>query len=100
MGDDANPFATLESALEYVSLLAEVASETQAEMRQELSTSEPGSDRRQQALYIVDYKLEQLLQQLVTVRRLLNDLRTMRRLLLGERAQRAVADSHQDVESR
>ncbi len=42
--------------------------------------------RRQEALYLVNYKLTRLRHQLTSAGRLLNDLRILRRLLLNERA--------------
>ncbi len=49
------------------------------------------SERRTQALQIVQFKLDQLEKHLQTSSRLLNDLRTLRRLLLDERLDPASA---------
>jgi len=76
------PFESIESAKEYLTLLArevEAASaEIEADLREALLER---AERRVDALHIVDYKLRQLLQQLVASRRILNDLRMLRRVL-------------------
>ncbi len=84
--DDASPFASLESAQEYISLLATVVEDTQNEIQQEIDlAAKEQAERRQEALFLVNYKLTRLRQQVTATGRLLNDLRMLRRLLLGER---------------
>jgi hypothetical protein len=84
--DDVSPFASLESAQQYVSVLGTAVDDTQKEIQQEITPAGTESaERRQEALLLVNYKLTQLRHQLRTTGRLLNDLRMLRRLLLNER---------------
>lgn len=78
------PFDSVESAQEYVHLLAAEVSEARAEIQRDLAdAARDRAARRLDALQIVDYKLKQLEQHLNASSRLLNDLRMLRRLLLG-----------------
>jgi hypothetical protein len=79
------PFGSLESAYQYVGVLADVAAEAQRDILDDINVAGAADDRRLQALQLVDYKLTQLRRNLDTAHRLLNDLRSLRRLLLGER---------------
>ena len=84
------PFDGIEGAIEYVHLLAEAIDEAQVSIREDIAELEAaaGSERRLQAMRIVDYKLDQLRAHIGSSGRILNDLRTLRRLLLGERDER------------
>ncbi len=80
------PFDTVETAHEYVRLLGEAMAEAKSEIEADLAVAAKAkSERRLQALQIVQFKLDKLEQHLKTSSRLLNDLRTLRRLLLEER---------------
>ena len=80
------PFDTVENAHQYVRLLAEAIVEAKGEIATDLAaTTKTKSDRRTQALQIVQFKLDKLEQHLKTSSRLLNDLRSLRRLMLDER---------------
>jgi hypothetical protein len=80
------PFDTVENAHQYVRLLAEAILEAKGEIAADLAASTTAkSDRRTQALQIVQFKLDKLEQHLRTSSRLLNDLRSLRRLMLDER---------------
>lgn len=80
------PFDSVESAHDYVRLLAEALAEGKGEIATDLQVAERDKlDRRVQALQIVQFKLDKLEQHLQASSRLLNDLRTLRRLLLEER---------------
>ena len=79
------PFGSLESAYEYVGLLAEVAADAQTDISEDITVAGTEDVRRLEALQLVDYKLTQLRRNLDAVHRILNDLRSLRRLLLGER---------------
>ncbi len=82
------PFDTVENAHQYVRLLGEAITEAKAEIAADLdAATRAKSERRTQALQIVQFKLDKLEQHLQTSSRLLNDLRTLRRLLLDERAE-------------
>ncbi|MGA2435392.1 MAG: hypothetical protein ABSG25_08905 [Bryobacteraceae bacterium] len=78
-----NPFENIESAQQFVDLLAEAIEEAQRDVEADLGRDQP--ERRLQALQLVSYNLAKLSMHMGTSRRLLNDLRTLRRLLLGER---------------
>jgi hypothetical protein len=80
------PFDSIESAQEYLALLAEVIAETRLEVEEDfVRLTDPAFARRQDAMRIVGYKLERLESHVAISRRLLNDLRSLRRLLLAER---------------
>ena len=77
------PFDDIESAREYVDQLLVAAREAQAEIEMEiLRATEPELERRQQALQLVKYKLNQLSAHVAASRRILHDLTKLRRLLL------------------
>jgi hypothetical protein len=79
-------FDSIESAHEYVSLLATHVEGVKAALAvdvAEATTAKAG--RRLDALRLVDYKLTQLQHHLSAGGRTLNDLRALRRLLLSER---------------
>jgi hypothetical protein len=82
-----NPFETLESAYEFVSLLREAVDDAYGSILDEtaLTQTTNGTARRLDALRLVDHKLNCLRQNLLASLLLLNDLRTLRRLLLAER---------------
>ena len=87
---DRNPFGSIESAQEYLRLLAEAVQEAQQTFPEDVVDSEPVDEqsraRRLQAMQLVSYKLNQLADHVNGSRCVLNDLRTLRRLLLRERA--------------
>ena|SRR5688500_12151451 len=87
------PFGSLESAYEYVGVLAEVAADAQSDIVEDINAAETEDARRVQALQLVDYKLTQLRRNLDAAHRILNDLRSLRRLLLGERSALRSSDS-------
>lgn len=78
------PFDHIESAHQYVDLLAEAIEETRREIDAELDAA-TGPERQRKALLLVSYNLSKLSSHMRTSRRILNDLRTLRRLLLSER---------------
>ena len=85
-GSLQTPFDTVETAHEYVRLLAEAIAEAKSEIKADLAVATNAKSERQlQALQIVQFKLDKLEQHLKTSSRLLNDLRSLRRLLLEER---------------
>ena len=80
------PFDSIESAQEYLALLAEVIAETREEVEADAALlTVPGVARRRDVMLLVGYKLERLDSHVAVSRRLLNDLRLLRRLLLSER---------------
>jgi hypothetical protein len=81
------PFESIESAQEYLCLLAEEVAvaldDVQADRE---SASGSNSARQLDALCLVLYNLHKLQQHIHASRRILNDLRTLRRLFAGERS--------------
>ncbi len=81
------PFDNVETAHEYVSLLAEAVRQAREEVGEDVERAQAERAERQvQALQLVAWKLERLESHLASSRQLLNDLRRLRRLLLGEDA--------------
>jgi hypothetical protein len=79
------PFDSVENAQTYVQLLIETLVEAKKEIAADAaSATSVRSDRRLQALRLVEYKLHRLEHHLTTSNRMLNDLRRLRRLLLDE----------------
>jgi uncharacterized membrane protein YccC len=83
-----DPFGTLESAHDFVALLAAAVAEAKAEVQSDVDreSANPDLSRRIDALRIALYKVEKLEFHLTRSSRILNDLRTLRRLLFEERA--------------
>ncbi|MGZ4815071.1 MAG: hypothetical protein ACXVZV_06670 [Terriglobales bacterium] len=80
------PFDTIESAQDFVRVLAETIAEAKQEIQldldRELNSAPP---RRREALRIAVYNLGKLEEHMTRSRRILNDLRSLRRLLFAER---------------
>ena len=87
--DANNAFESIESAQEYLALLAQVVTEAQQAIHDDIQGSaESERPRRVEALRLIGYKLEKLESHLKTSRRILNDLRMLRRILQqGESAE-------------
>lgn len=81
-----SPFESIESAHEYMNMLATTVLETMGELKrdQELALRE-GEQRKAQAIGLAMYKLKMLGCYVHKSRRTLNDLRMLRRLILNER---------------
>ena len=80
-----NPFATIESSLEFMHLLKAAVAETAADVQEDIAEAQGGTDqRRAEALQLVDYKLHQLSVHIAKSERLLKDLGRLRKLILGE----------------
>jgi hypothetical protein len=81
------PFDSVENAQAYIQLLIETLVEAKKEVAADAATSRSArSERRLQALRLVEYKLHRLEHHLTVSGRMLNDLRRLRRLLLDEKA--------------
>jgi hypothetical protein len=81
-------FETIESAQEYLGLLAQALSESQGAMDEEIrAQAASASPRRLDALRLIAYNLEKLEDHMKRSQRILNDLRMIRRLLHRERPQ-------------
>ncbi len=84
--DAAAPFNTIESAHDFVTLLAVTVAEAKREVTTDIRREINGTAwRRLDALRIAEYNLERLEAHLKKSARLLNDLRSVRRLLFEER---------------
>lgn len=81
------PFDSIESAHEYVRLLACEVEDVTNIIQEEIDDAiAQRAERRIDTLRLVDYKLKQLGKHLGASRRILNDLQMLRRLLLGSDA--------------
>jgi hypothetical protein len=83
---DGNPFDNIESAHEFVILLANTVCEAKLDMEAETGELNPNSPRHAQALRLALFNLNKLEFHLTRSRRILNDLRMLRRLLMDEQA--------------
>jgi hypothetical protein len=93
------PFDNVETAHEYVSLLAETVRQARDEVAHDVEQAQAeGAGRQVEALQLVAWKLERLEAHLVSSRHLLNDLRRLRRLLLGEDASAPGRSARDDPE--
>ncbi len=82
-----SPFESIESAHEFVALLAETVREAKRDVEADvLRESVSESPRRLDALRTTLYSMEKLEQHMNQSRRILNDLRSLRRLLFEERS--------------
>lgn len=80
------PFDTIESAQDFVRVLAETIAEAKQEIAVDLERElQSPPSRRSKALQIAAYNLDRLEKQMLRSRRILNDLRSLRRLLFAER---------------
>ncbi len=95
------PFDSIENAHQYVQLLVEAIAEAKSEIEADLAEAvKAKSERRVQALRIVQFKLNKLEQHLTNSSLLLNDLRTLRRLLLDERPEPAASTPDKNSNSK
>jgi DNA repair exonuclease SbcCD ATPase subunit len=79
------PFDNIDSAHDYVRLLAEQIHDVETEIAEDIAEAAgSGFTRRVDALQLVSHKLKQLKQHLAASSRVLNDLRALRRLLIGQ----------------
>jgi hypothetical protein len=79
------PFASIESAQEFIALLFDTVSEAKHEVETDLVAPGTEPSRRLEALKLAAVHLHNLEHHLIRTRRILNDLRSMRRLLFDER---------------
>jgi len=88
-------FETLESAHDFVALLAETVTEAKHQLEGDLERDSMAS-RRQDALRIAVYNLAKLELHVNRSRRILNDLRTLRRLLFEERGRSPAVETSRE----
>jgi len=87
-------FETLESAHDFMALLAETVAEAKQELESDVQReSASNASRRLDALRIALYSLDKLDLHVSRSRRILNDLRTLRRLLFEERGRTSSTQS-------
>ena len=81
------PFSSIESAIEFMRVLADAILDAQKELNQahKLAVIE-GKDRRARGISLALFKLKTLNSNVYRSRRALNDLRMLRRLIADERA--------------
>jgi len=81
------PFDSIESAHEYMNILAVTTLEAMTELRRDRDEAlRNGEQRRAQAIDLAIFKLKMLGCHIHKSRRMLNDLRILRRLILSERS--------------
>src|SRR5271166_1785575 len=91
-----NPFASIEDAHEYFTLLTQTVFETKLEIEADVARESNGDfPRRTEALKLAAYTLTRLEFHMLRSRRILNDLRTLRRLLFEERTLTAMTQRPQ-----
>ena len=87
LDDNRQPFDSIESAHEFMVLLAASIEEALGEVQQDRDSAvADDEERRAEALSLALYKLKLLDGHVHKSRRILNDLRAIRRLLYNERA--------------
>jgi len=75
-------FQSIESAQDYLGLLAQVILESQQAVHTDIQANvESDRPRTVEALRLIGYNLEKLASHIKTSRRILNDLRMLRRIL-------------------
>ncbi len=80
------PFATIESAQQFVELLIQAIDDSRRDVDADIALSKHnGPKRKKRALQLVSANLAKLSQHMTNSRRILAHLRTLRRLLLEER---------------
>ena len=80
--DLERPFDSIESALEFMTLLEAVVSEASDEVREKLDAAK--TERYSNGLHLALYKLSQLSSHVHKSRRILNDLTLIRGVLTGD----------------
>jgi len=84
--DIEQPFETIESAQEFLNLLADTALEAMSDLKRDHDLAlRNGAERRARAIELAMYKLKTFGCYVHKSRRMLNDLRILRRLILNER---------------
>ncbi len=79
------PFATIESAQQFVELLIQAISDSKRDVDGDIALSgHNGPKKKKHALRLVSANLAKLNQHMTNSRRILNHLKTLRRLLLEE----------------
>jgi hypothetical protein len=98
--DVKNPFDSIESAHEFLTLLAATVVEAKGELEADVAREALNPSRRLDGLRVALYNLKKLEAGMARTRRALNDLRTLRRLLFEERSMVPAASAHSNQETR
>jgi hypothetical protein len=88
-----NPFDSIESAHEFLRLLAATISEAKQELEADVVREELNPSRRLDVLRVALYNVKKLEGDINRSGKLLNDLRILRRLLFEERTQSRAASA-------
>ena len=81
---EETPFSTIESAEEFLDLLQREIGRARIEIESMLGPGADDQPRRQEALRLVRFKLDQLSRDIASAERHLHDLGTLRTLLLRQ----------------
>ena len=85
--DETAPFESIESAQEYMNVLAEIILDVMKDLSRDRQIAlQDNQQRRAQALELAIFKLKMLGCYVHKSRRMLNDLRILRRLIMNERS--------------
>jgi hypothetical protein len=85
--DETAPFESIESAQEYMNVLAEIILDVMKDLSRDRQIALlDNQERRAQALELAIFKLKMLCCYVHKSRRMLNDLRILRRLIMNERS--------------
>ncbi len=88
-----NPFGTIESAQEYMRLLADAVLEAKQDLEADIGAdTAPRSSRHVEALRVALFSLNKLEHHVQIVLRGLNDLRSLHRLMWRERSEEPVSN--------
>jgi hypothetical protein len=90
-----NPFESIESAHQFVDLLAANIGDAKRELEADVEREQATPSRRLDVLRVALYNLKRLESDIRRSRRLLNDLRILRRLLFDERGAKSPLSSEQ-----
>jgi hypothetical protein len=92
------PFESIESAHEFLKLLADTVVEAKRDLEADISAeANTRISRRVEALRLACYKVDKLEHHLKASTRILNDLRMLRRVLLEERVATALASGSDQI---
>jgi hypothetical protein len=95
---NGSPFDSIESAHEFVALLAETVRQAKLDVQADVQReSSSGAPRHLDALRTALYSMEKLELHMNKSRRILNDLRSLRRLLFEERATKPQPPANSDA---
>jgi hypothetical protein len=95
-----SPFDSIESAHEFVALLAETVHDAKCDVEADIQReSDSGAPRHLDALRTTLYSMEKLELHMNKSRRILNDLRSLRRLLFEERTAKPASAPHMNAKT-